>query len=142
MKSIRPWDISMEYLLDTHTLIWALCDPNKLSAEVQNIISDEDNKIFVSIASLWEIAIKNGKNPSAFPYSLSEIYNVIVSETDFRIIPIHETSLFKLSEIIPNMKNVDPFDNILLATAEEEELFFLTHDRFLKNTKNTFVIGY
>ena len=82
MRFIKRWGIRMEYLLDTHTLIWAFCEPHKLSKEVQNIISNEDNDIFVSIVSLWEISIKNGKKPSAFPYTLSQIYNVLVSLND------------------------------------------------------------
>jgi len=142
MRFIKRWGIRMEYLLDTHTLIWALCEPHKLSKEVQNIISNEDNNIFVSIASLWEISIKNGKKPSAFPYTLSQIYNVLVSETDFRLLSIHETSLFKLAEIIPNLSRNDPFDSILLATAEEEEIFLITHDQYLKDIGSKYVIGY
>ena len=132
----------MEYLLDTHTLIWALCEPNKLPEEVQNIISNEDNRIFISMASLWEITIKNGKKPSAFPYTLREIYNVLVSETDFHLLPFHETAFFKLSEIIPDLNRSDPFDSILLATAEEEELILITHDQYLKNYGSKYVIGF
>ena len=48
----------MNLLLDTHIVIWSISDPSLLSTKTKDIISDEANKCFVSIASLWEIAIK------------------------------------------------------------------------------------
>ena len=50
-----------KYLLDTHTLIWAIVDKNKLSNLVLKILQDNDSKLFVSAVSFWEIAIKHGK---------------------------------------------------------------------------------
>ena len=48
----------MNYLLDTHILIWSLLDSEKLSKTILDIISNQENKIFVSTVSLWEISIK------------------------------------------------------------------------------------
>ena len=50
-----------KYLLDTHTLIWAIVDDDKLSKSVLNILHDNDNLLFISAVSFWEMAIKNGK---------------------------------------------------------------------------------
>jgi PIN domain nuclease of toxin-antitoxin system len=52
----------MEYLLDTHTLLWIVTDDNHLSNKVKKLFLDEENEIFLSIASLWEIAIKVSLN--------------------------------------------------------------------------------
>ena len=49
-----------KYLLDTHTLIWAIVDKNKLSDLVLKILQDNNSKLFVSSVSFWEIAIKSG----------------------------------------------------------------------------------
>jgi PIN domain nuclease of toxin-antitoxin system len=51
----------MKYLLDTHTLIWAIVDKDKLSDKVLEILQDNENRLFVSAASFWEISIKHGK---------------------------------------------------------------------------------
>ena len=48
----------MKYLLDTHTLIWFLTGDKKLSDKARGLIDNPDNRKFLSIASLWEIAIK------------------------------------------------------------------------------------
>ena len=48
----------MKYLLDTHSLLWTVFEPDKLSLEAQAIILDRDNIICVSLISLWEISIK------------------------------------------------------------------------------------
>lgn len=48
----------MKYLLDTHTLIWSIFEPEELSGKVSGILSNRRNQIFVSTVSLWEIAIK------------------------------------------------------------------------------------
>ncbi len=49
----------MEYLIDTHILLWAIMNSNKLSKKEQQVLSDETNTIFVSPISFWEIAIKH-----------------------------------------------------------------------------------
>ena len=57
----RTWNGMKKYLLDTHTLIWAIVDKNKLSEYVLKILQNCDNQLFVSAVSFWEIAIKHGK---------------------------------------------------------------------------------
>jgi PIN domain nuclease of toxin-antitoxin system len=77
----------MQYLLDTHTLLWFLQDdpqlPEKVSLEITNI----ENKCFVSIASLWEIAIKMklGKLSIKFPFEKFASY---LSDNDIEVLPI------------------------------------------------------
>ena len=50
----------MTYLLDTHYLLWAIADTNKLSKRANDIITDPDNRILVSVVSFWEVALKTG----------------------------------------------------------------------------------
>ena len=70
----------MELLLDTCSLLWALFDDNKLSKQARDLLANEDNDVYVSAASLWEIAIKNLKHPDLMPYSLDDVYNIIICE--------------------------------------------------------------
>lgn len=50
----------MNLLLDTHILLWAAAEPDKLSPEAATLISNESNRLYFSAASLWEVVIKNG----------------------------------------------------------------------------------
>ena len=54
----------MNLLLDTHILLWAAAEPDKLSPEAATLISNESNRLYFSAASLWEVVIKNG--PTGF----------------------------------------------------------------------------
>ena len=57
----------MKLLLDTHIMIWALTDDPRLSQSARNLLSSPENIILFSMASLWEIAIKNQKAPEKCP---------------------------------------------------------------------------
>ena len=65
----------MRLLLDTHTLIWALQDNPKLPNDIRSMIVDLDNQIFVSVISIYEIALKHDKYPD-FEYNPEEIVNL------------------------------------------------------------------
>ena len=56
----------MRVLLDTHTLIWGLCEPDRLNVKTKELLTNIDNIIFVSIASLWELQIKKSLNKTNF----------------------------------------------------------------------------
>ena len=63
----------MKILLDTHTLIWALGAPEKMPEYIVEMICNENNDIYVSAASLWEISIKNKKSPEKMPFTATQI---------------------------------------------------------------------
>jgi PIN domain nuclease of toxin-antitoxin system len=112
----------MKLLLDTHILIWWLCDDFKLSSPEKNLIADPDNLVFVSAAACWEITVKKmiGKldTPDDLPAALAA--------NDFIELPItvqHTQSLYQL----PPHHN-DPFDRIMIAQALSEDLAFITRD--------------
>lgn len=132
----------MDILLDTHTLIWTLFDSDKLPKDVLSIIEDEENRIYVSGASLWEIAIKNAKKPNQMPYTFKDIYNIISTYTDFNIIDVHYDAFFELDKVIKQYKNNDPFDHILVATAIEEKMLLITHDKLLGEINNKYIYAY
>mgnify|MGYP001087928563 CR=1 FL=1 len=115
----------MSYLLDTHTLIWYLEGNPKLSTVVLEIIEKKDSVCFVSMASLWELAIKSslGRMEQAFlPENLEEVLMVF----EIPILPIRLSHLQTLMQL-PMLHN-DPFDRLLLAQAQTENLVFLSRD--------------
>ena len=63
----------MKILLDTHALLWALYKSSKLPSEVISAIESEENEVFFSIATLWEIQIKHDKHPEVMPYAARDV---------------------------------------------------------------------
>ena len=77
----------MKLLLDTHVLLWALEDSPRLPFEIREEIISENNEVYVSVASLWEIAIKKSIGKLEIDYSIMEIANVCESNK-IKIMPI------------------------------------------------------
>ena len=123
----------MELLLDTCSLLWALFDDKKLPESVREMLKNIDNDVYVSSASLWEIAIKNTKHPDLMPYSLDDVYNVIINYTDYIVLPIRPNHLLVLDEIIKQNIHQDPFDHIIMATSQVENLPLITSDSNIKH---------
>ena len=112
------------YLLDTHALLWYLRDSPELSKKALKIINTED-EIFVSVASLWEIAIKNSIGKLDLEFSIEEIEN-LCNEKDITILQINGKQLDKI-KLLPKIHS-DPFDRLIIAQAQTEELTILTTD--------------
>jgi PIN domain nuclease of toxin-antitoxin system len=115
----------MNILLDTHTLIWLLEGDNNLSENARKAIENPANTCVVSIASLWEIAIKIniGKLTMKMPY---QALSQLVWENGIEILPIH----FKhtLGLLAMPLHHRDPFDRILLAQAITEKMAIVSRD--------------
>jgi len=119
--------MGMNYLIDTHVLLWWLFDDPKLCAESRAIIKNPAHQIFVSSASAWEIATKYriGKMPEAKP--LIENYAAILQQMGFITLSITTAHALKAGSLDINHR--DPFDRMLMAQAELEEMPIITYDR-------------
>jgi len=115
----------MNVLLDTHTLLWFISGDERTSQNSRNIIESDSTKLFVSIASLWEIAIKIniGKLDLHIPFKKlqKEVLN-----NNFTILPIEFTHTVQLSKLEPIHR--DPFDRILISQALVENLTIISKD--------------
>ena len=112
----------MRLLLDTHVLIWALADPDRLSPSAAEAIQAEANDVCVSIVSPWEIAIKKSLGKLRAPDDLQ----AQLDEKGFELLPIslrHTASL----ESLPHHHG-DPFDRMLITQARVERLPIVTAD--------------
>jgi PIN domain nuclease of toxin-antitoxin system len=117
----------MRYLLDTHTLLWYLDDSPNLSEVEGDIIDSPKNEIFVSMASIWEVAIKISlKKPSfVFDGGTKKLVELI-NQNHFillNITPYHIAELEKLP-----FHHKDPFDRIIIATAIAQNWPLLSKD--------------
>lgn len=112
----------MNLLLDTHALLWWLADDPVLSDVAAAVISDEDNRVFVSAASAWEISIKSALGKLDVPHDLLGA----VADSDLEPLAItfeHASAAGALPPI-----HRDPFDRMLAAQAAIEQLTIVTSD--------------
>lgn len=117
----------MAFLLDTHTLIWALSAPERLPGAVRHLIEDPNNAIFVSAASAWEIAIKTALGKLDFPLAtLPKALN----DCDFAELPISVAHTLQLSALPQHHR--DPFDRLLIAQAIAEGMTLVSRDPLLR----------
>lgn len=126
----------MKILLDTHILLWWLSDSPKLPTRAkQLIISLPERHIHVSIASLWEIVIKQDKGK--LEGDINSIFDEIKKE-GFLLLPILENHICSLQGLPAH--HSDPFDRILIAQAMAESFLLLTHDGQLSAYGDDWVI--
>lgn len=120
-------------LLDTHTFLWACVEPGKLSSKSVEIINNEENLLYLSSASIWEISIKLklGKlkilNKDLDFKTFIEESLKSLNLIELPILNKHIFSLHKLPEI-----HKDPFDRMLIAQAKSEKLILITNDHQIK----------
>lgn len=119
----------MKVLLDTHTFLWWNMDAPQLSKQVREIIADGRNDIFFSAASGWEIAIKYARGRLELP----EPPDVYVSQ---RLVLHRFTPLsIQMSHVlhVHNLPDIhrDPFDRLLVAQSQMENLPLLTADEHM-----------
>jgi PIN domain nuclease of toxin-antitoxin system len=118
----------MNVLLDTQVALWALTDSPRLSAMARAYILDPASTIYVSAASVWEIAIKHRLARGDMPVSGKEAA-LLFSEAGYIELPISAAHA-AATEVLP-MHHADPFDRLLVAQACHEPFRLLTHDRQL-----------
>ena len=120
----------MKLLLDTHTLLWALGSPEKLPEYIIEMVCNENNDVYLSAASLWEISIKHKKAPSKMPFTATQIRDYCQRAGYFFLsISVDSVSAFdKLSF----ENNNDPFDQILVSQSVANNMKLITHDDKIK----------
>jgi PIN domain nuclease of toxin-antitoxin system len=116
----------MRYLLDTHTLLWYLHADPKLSRVAEEHITNPRNEVFVSMASVWEIAIKTSNGKMSFDGGTNELVNLIRKSRAIllNITPQHVAEVEKLP-----FHHRDPFDRIIIATAIVQNWNILSKDK-------------
>lgn len=118
----------MDLLLDTHPFIWYLNGDNQLSPHLKSIIADTSNRCFLSIASLWEIAIKNSLGKLQLNGSFHQIAG-FMNDNAIELLPITFDHLQRLLSLPYHHR--DPFDRIIIAQALTEALPVATKDQVL-----------
>jgi len=113
----------VNYLLDTHIILWWLTNPKLISPKASKIISDKDNNVFVSCASFWEMAIKKSLGRLTLPRNI-----VAILQTEgFQIMPIGHEEALGICDMPP--LHQDPFDRMLVMQAKLHNCVLITRDR-------------
>ncbi len=115
----------MKFLLDTHTLLWLLNDETVIPAETRRQLSDTTNQLFVSTASIWEIAIKRSLGKLVLSRPTREIIDELPA-IGILLMPVLSEHILRLEELPFHHK--DPFDRIIIAQALVEEWVIVSRD--------------
>lgn len=115
----------MKLLLDTHLLLWAVAQPDRLPPEARKLLEDPGNELLFSAASLWEVAIKSGLGREDFQVEPRVLRRGLLDNGygELAIFSAHAVSVDTLPPI-----HKDPFDRILVAQALVEGITLLTSD--------------
>ena len=120
----------MDYLLDTHVLLWSIFDSDKLSQTAKQILLDNSCRKLISIASMWEISIKNRIGKLPLPDGVPAIFNE-ADMNGFGIIGISRKCIEVYSGL--PLLHRDPFDGIVIATALQKNMTIITTDENIQN---------
>jgi len=119
----------MKYILDTHTWIWWHMSPNKLSRKVQKVIENMKgtNEILLSAISLWEFSKLLEKKRIGISCDPEDWIKSALDMPKLRLVPLSPILAYR-STILPQPFHNDPADQIISATAREENATILTKD--------------
>ena len=115
----------MKLLLDTHLLLWAAGQPERLPAAARELIDDANNQLMFSLASLWEVAIKSGLGRDDFRVDARLLRRGLLDNgyDELAITGEHAVAVAALPPI-----HKDPFDRLLVAQSAVEGILLLTTD--------------
>jgi PIN domain nuclease of toxin-antitoxin system len=115
----------VKLLLDTHLLLWAAGQPDRLSATVRSLIDSPENELLFSAASLWEVAIKRGLGRGDLQVDARLLRRGLL-DNGYGELPIMSDHVVATESLPPIHK--DPFDRVLVAQATVEGITLLTSD--------------
>lgn len=116
----------MNYLVDSHIVIWLSLTPEKVPRRVRALLAAADGRLLVSVASLWEIAIKHAAGRLHFP--MARLHHQL---SDMGMLTLDITLSHALAAAALPPLHGDPFDRMLVAQARMEDLVLVTEDRII-----------
>lgn len=129
----------MKILLDTHILLWlAFDDKSKLSPQAIELLEDFKNELYFSLASLWEISIKSSLGKPHFNVDVEKLEQGLIS-VGCHLLPIELSHIVKSSNY--PFVHKDPFDRLLLAQADAENIYFMTADNLILDYNKPFLLN-
>lgn len=118
------------FLIDTHLLLWAAGDPDRLPSRARAVLDDVTNEILFSAASIWEIAIKASLSRTDFLVEAGPFAAALLTH-GYLELPVSSVHAARVQSLPPHHR--DPFDRILIAQADIQQVTLLTHDEQLRS---------
>ncbi len=116
----------MNVILDTHTFLWAVTDDRRLSETARAVIGDGANQVFLSAASMWEIVLKAGAGKLHVAGGAARFLENEIRRNRLSPLPIQLAHILRVTSL-PSIHK-DPFDRLLIAQAQVENLPLVTSD--------------
>ncbi|ENO87102.1 type II toxin-antitoxin system VapC family toxin [Thauera linaloolentis] len=126
----------MNLLLDTHVALWAITDSPKLPQKARELIQSPKTTVWVSSASVWEIAIKHALGRGDMPVSGQDAVRYF-RQSGYRILPVEAEHAVAVEDLAAHHN--DPFDRILVAQALIEPMRLMTHDALVALYSDTII---
>ncbi len=120
----------MNYLIDTHVFIWYATGDNRLNKRIISLI-EGNNEIYLSMASLWEMAIKVNIGRLKFKEPFKKIVTRQIEINNYHVLNIKPEHTFHLSNL--ELFHKDPFDRIIISQAIVEDMPIISKDKYFKN---------
>jgi len=117
----------MKILLDTHIFIWMATEPERLSTKLAEAIVDPNNSVFLSLVSIWEIQIKVALGKLDLMAELETIIDSQIKSNGVQLLSIDLPHIYALKNLPSHHR--DPFDRLLIAQSQIEEMTLATVDR-------------
>lgn len=118
----------MRLLLDTHVFLWLNNEYEKLSSSVVTAFQDENNQVFLSLVSIWEIQIKQQLGKLELKTNLTNLLRLHCEDDSIQLLPIQLPHILGLQELPTYHK--DPFDRLLISQARIENLTLVSSDHY------------
>jgi len=116
----------MKLLLDTHVFLWLMTDPARLSTTAADACNDDENLLYLSVASFWEIQFKSQRGKLELDLPLEQIVREQTADDTFRLLPVEIHHVLALDRLA--VHHNDPFDRILICQAQTETMALVTAD--------------
>ncbi|MBU2755586.1 type II toxin-antitoxin system VapC family toxin [Acidithiobacillus sp. CV18-2] len=126
----------MNILLDTHVALWAITDSPKLPKKAREVIESPRSSVWISAASVWEIAIKHALGRGGYA-GIQQDATRYFRESGYRFLAVESEHAVAVEELPAHHQ--DPFDRILVAQALVEPLRLITHDPVMARYSDTII---
>ncbi|MBX6318687.1 MULTISPECIES: type II toxin-antitoxin system VapC family toxin [unclassified Pigmentiphaga] len=126
----------MNLLLDTHVALWAITDSPRLPQHARNLIQSSRTTVWVSAASIWEIAIKHSLGRGHMPVSSPDAIRYF-NDAGYRFLAIEAEHAAAVEDLAAHHQ--DPFDRLLVAQALIEPMRLMTHDALVARYSDTII---
>jgi PIN domain nuclease of toxin-antitoxin system len=118
----------MSWLIDTHTFLWSIMDPDRLGLKARDILEEPDNRIFVSVISFWEISLKYALGKISLINVLPEQLPEAAKQMDFETLTLSAAEAATFYRL-PNVGHKDPFDRLIIRQAIQNKLPLISKDK-------------